>query len=81
MARVRLDKQGVAEVLKSPAVRAELSRRMDRVQSAAKSSPDLKDVTINRRDYIGFDRARSSIGIPASIEARTGVLMRALSKG
>ena len=80
MARVKLDKQGVAQILKSPAVRAELKRRMDRVQMAAKANSELKGVSINRRDYVGFDRARSSIGIPASVEARTGALSRALDQ-
>ena len=78
-ARIKINPKGIAELLKSDDVQKDLAARMERVKARAESDPNLpKDVTVEGRDYIGHDRARSTLGIPASIEAEHGILARAL---
>ena len=77
--RIKINPRGIAELLKSDGVQKDLARRMAKVKAAAQSDPNLPaGVEIEQRDYIGFDRARSSLGIPAGIEAQYGILSRAL---
>ena len=77
--RIKMNRKGIAELLKSEGVQQDLARRMERVKAAAESDPNLPEgVTVEQRDYVGFDRARSTLGIPASIEAEHGILSRAL---
>lgn len=76
--RISINKRGIRDVLRSEGVRKDLAKRMDRVQAAAEANSDIGKVTVDRRDYVGTDRARASIGIPGSLEARTGILSRAL---
>lgn len=79
-ARIKIIPEGIAELLKSEGVQADLRARMERVRAAAKSSPDLpdcvdvSDVTV----WVGHDRARATVALPSSIEAQHGILARAL---
>ena len=76
--RIRLNKKGVGELLKSEGVKEDLRRRIKRVEAAAEADPNMDGITANVNVYTGHDRARASIGIPPAIEARYGVLARAL---
>lgn len=77
--RIKINRKGIADLLKSEGVQKDLAARMARVKAAAQSDPNLPEgVEIEQRDYVGFDRARSSLGIPASLEAEHGILSRAL---
>lgn len=77
--RVKINPKGIAELLKSDGVQKDLARRMANVKRAAQADPNLPaGVEVEQRDYVGHDRARSSLGIPAHIEAEYGVLSRAL---
>lgn len=77
--RIKLNKNGVGELLKSQGVQADLRKRMARVKARAENDPNLPEgVEVSARNYVGHDRARSSLGIPGSLEARYGILSRAL---
>lgn len=84
-AKVELNHAGVAALLRDPGVRAELTRRAERVAAAARSSAPV--VTGTYRDSIKVleattDRAAVRVGATAPhahlVESRTGNLARAL---
>lgn len=84
--RVKLDSRGVAALLQSPSVRADLRARGERVASAARASAPVQ--TGNYRDRIEVwevttDRAVVRVGSRAPhghlVEARTGNMARALN--
>lgn len=84
-ADVRLDREGVAELLKSPDIRRELERRARLV--AAKARASAPRVTGRYADSIEVrttvtDRARvsvvSTVHYGLQVEARHGTLARAL---
>ena len=79
-ARITINQAGIAEVLKSQGVQDDLSARMERVKAKAEASSDLpKGIEVSEvRTWVGHDRARSTVGIPGSIEAQHGILARAL---
>lgn len=83
---VRLNSAGVRELLRSAGVRAELARRMDKVQAAAIQSAPVDTGAYRdsiRRVSVTTDRAveRVSSSAPhaALVESRTGNLARALN--
>lgn len=80
--RVKVNPKGVRELLqgkgKNNRIREDLDKRMNRVESRMKSNPAMKGVTVNRQTYVGHDRVRASAGIPAGLEARSGIASRAL---
>lgn len=77
--QVSLNKRGMGELLKSKEIQDDLRKRMARAKARAEADSNLPDdVTVNAQNYVGHDRARSSLGIPGSIEARHGILSRAL---
>lgn len=77
--RIKINPKGIADLLKSDGVQKDLARRMAKVKAAAQADPNLPDdIEIQQRDYIGHDRARSSLGIPGHLEAQHGILSRAL---
>lgn len=83
--RVRLDRGGVKALLNDAGVRADLTRRMAAVESAAKASAPVESGAY--RDSIHIEQAttgRAVVRVVADVpyalllEARTGNLARAL---
>ena len=76
--RVKLNSQGVRDVLRSPAVMAELRRRGNKIAAAAGSGFEVEQ-------YVGRNRARVTVRTatwPArGREARDHILIRALNAG
>ena len=80
--RLKIDKKGIGQMLKGEddgsKLRPELGRIGRRVKAKAEADPNLQRATVDEREWVGFDRARYTLGIPGSMEARDGILARAL---
>ena len=81
--RITLNKKGVGEILrgegKGNKIPDLLKREMDAIVARAKADPNLPDdVIIDRRDYVGHDRFRVTAGIPGGLEAKHGIMARAM---
>lgn len=79
--RIKIDKKGIGQMLKGQdtgsRLREELASHMGRIQSRMEASLP-EGVTVDRRDWVGFDRARATAGIPGWVEARDGTASRSL---
>lgn len=83
--KVRLNHSGVADLLKDSGVRAELTRRMERVKQEAVSSAPVASGDYRDSIHIEQDTTdRAAVRVVAGtdhalvVEARTGTLARAL---
>ena len=78
--QIKIDKKGIGQMLKGQdegnRIKEALAAHMDSVATRAQSGLP-GDVHVDRRDYVGHDRLRSTAGIPGSLEARDGTLSRA----
>lgn len=78
--QIKIDKRGIGQMLKGQdegnRIKEALAAHMDSVATRAQSGLP-GDVHVDRRDWVGRDRLRSTAGIPGSIEARDGTLTRA----
>lgn len=79
--RLTLDKEGLGSILKGEgdsAIREVLGRIGRRVKARAEADSNLGKATVEEREWVGFDRARYTLGLPAGKEAEHGILARAL---
>lgn len=86
-AKVRLNSPGVEDLLTAAGVRADLTRRMERVAEHAQSTAPVGE-TGNYRDSIRVEqdttdravvRVRAAVPYALAVEAHTGNLARALA--
>ncbi|HEX7352490.1 hypothetical protein [Brachybacterium sp.] len=74
----QLNKKGVAQLLRSPGVRADLQKRADRIATAAGPGVDA-------RVWDGFDRTRARVATTTEEadrnQAQYGTLSRAIDAG
>jgi len=78
-ARITLNKAGVAELLKSDGVKRDIAARLARMKAAAEANPDLPDgIEVSDAVWIGHDRVRGTLAIPAPLEAAHGILSRSI---
>ena len=79
--QIKIDKEGIGRMLKGQdegsKLKETLSDLMDQVEAAAAADVP-SEWHIDRRDWVGFDRARATAGLPMSVESATGALQRAL---
>lgn len=82
--RLTLNKKGIGQILKGEgegnSLREELGRVGRRVKVKADSDSNLGRATVEEREWVGFDRARYTLGVPGSMEAEHGILARALGQ-
>lgn len=85
--KVKLNTAGIGELLKSAPLRSDLTARMERVLSAAKSGAPVASGTY--RDSLRIEQATtdravvhvvSDVSYAMAVEARTGNLARALDQ-
>ena len=80
--RLTLDKKGLGSILKGEddgnTLREELGRIGRRVKAKAEADSNLGKAAVEEREWVGFDRARYTLGLPAGKEAEHGILARAL---